>query len=491
MREPDRGKTDKEQAMKKIGGVFVARGMVLGAMAHADVVATARSPEGAFPEFRVVLDAVGEPVAVANFMGLVDGSQRWLDPETGVVRGGAEDAFYDGMVFHALEDGFVLRGGLRGVEGEGGETEYTGGPGYTVIGKTNEVRTPFGWGALALREGFGPHSGGSEIAFLLAEDLVTWTVFGKVKEGDKAGLSALAERVESGGAQEVRWEVDTSGATAEELAALDEGRAALPDARWVEVQSGAGGLTWHLPGTGWLKTETCTDLQGEWSTLDLWDEAGERDVGWKAFGLDGMMGFAWERFAAVKYPRLARSVLAGKWRVWTEHTGKRIEYEFDFAGRTGVWVQVGGGVTNDWGALSGLSVQRLTGNSFGVMFTLGSGLQTIWTWYYLGLAGEAERGGRVWMEQLDVLGRYSSDWGMYGMAEGWSEGGGERVFSGRDGIAKDFTVRKAAAVEVEPALHGGTGFGARRKGLEGFGYGTGGGFKLPVVGEGNGEGVEE
>ena len=54
---------------------------------YGEVVATARSPKGEFPEFRVELGALGQPVAVANFAGLADGSQAWVDSEDGALLG--------------------------------------------------------------------------------------------------------------------------------------------------------------------------------------------------------------------------------------------------------------------------------------------------------------------------------------------------------------------------------------------------------------------
>jgi len=406
--------------------LWAAAVMAWAGSAPGEVIATARSPEGAFTEFRVVLDAEGAPRAVANFMGLVDGSRAWVDPETGEVRGGGEaDSFYDGTVFHGVTDGIQLRGGLRGVEGSNGGVEYTGGPGYTIVGKTNEARTAFGGGALALVEGYGPHSGGSEIVFLLTNSMVTWTVFGNVAAGDEDGLASLVARVESEGATEVRWEVDTASATEAELAALETGRGELPEAAWVEARQTVAGMIWPLPGTGWLKTSTCTNLtEGEWSVGEYWDENGARNAGWGAFGLGGGTGFALERFAGVRYPLLAKSELAGQWKMSCEHTGVQIDYWFDFSGKTGRWEQVESGVVTDRGTFTGLSVQRLTGNSFGVAFTLGSGFGTIWSWYYLGFAGESERTGRFMSEQLDVVGNYSSDWGLFTLAEGWEEAEG-------------------------------------------------------------------
>lgn len=413
--------------MKRTGmvlGTAVAIAWALPTVALAEVVAAARSPKGEFPEFRVLLDAVGQPRAVANFMGLADGSQAWVDAATGEVRGGSEDAFYKGMAFDTVGEGYVSGGLMGGTQAEG-EVPYAGGPGYTIAGKTNEVRTAFGWGALALVEGYGPHSGGSEIALLLTNSMVAWTVFGKVKAGDEAGLEELAARVAASGPTEVEWTVDASGATEMELSALETAKTALPVPQRVEALQTAGRIQWPVPGKSHQKTSATTDLMESWAEREWWDEGDARMAGWEWFGLDGGTGFTKGSFTGVRYPMLAKSELAGKWRVTFEHTGQRIRYWFDFGAGTGHWEQEQDGETTDSGALASLSVQRLTGNSFGVAFTLGSGFGTIWTFYYLGFAGESEREGRFWSEQINTVGYYTSDWGMFGMEEGWGEEGTE------------------------------------------------------------------
>lgn len=73
----------------------------------------------------------------------------------------------------------------------------------------------------------------------------------------------------------------------------------------------------------------------------------------------------------------------------------------------------------------------------------------------------------------------------------WSEMGVKGVFFRGDGVSEEFPVREGLAIEGEAAAHGGE--GKRRRGEESDGVGDGGNgvVELPVVGEGDGEGVEE
>ena len=416
-----------------VGGLVLV--LILAGSARGEVVATARSPEGIFSEFRVVLDAVGAPVAVANFMGLVDGSQRWVDPETGALRGGEGDAYYDGMGFD-WNAGSVLRGGLREVTGTNGVAEYAGKPGYTIpseVGASgwNEVEE----GTLAMVERIPTwpgmrawlgweldvmHSGGGELALFLTNGVAAWTVFGHVAAGDESGLRALAERVAAneGTAVAVEWTVDASDATEEELAALAEGRSALPEAQWIEARQGVGGMSWGMPGKSWAKTAACTNLLGEWSEREWWDDAEARDVGWEAFGLEGPMGFAWERFAGVRYPQMGRPPLQGKWLVGVDHTGKRMQYWLDFDGGTGMWASVESGTITEGGFVSHVEQVRETANSLRVWFSVGQNI----LFYWFGVVGDDVGEGRFQSAQVTLQGS-TRDSGTYEWEEGWGDAG--------------------------------------------------------------------
>ena len=60
------------------------------------------------------------PKTVANFIGLSDGSQEWVDPRTGNT---GEGALYSDVIFHRVISGFMIQGGDPTGTGRGG-------PGY-------------------------------------------------------------------------------------------------------------------------------------------------------------------------------------------------------------------------------------------------------------------------------------------------------------------------------------------------------------------------
>ncbi len=70
----------------------------------------------------IVLNLFGDhaPKTVDNFVGLANGSQEYVDPESGQKTTGR---YYDGLVFHRIIDGFMIQGGCPLGTG-------TGGPGY-------------------------------------------------------------------------------------------------------------------------------------------------------------------------------------------------------------------------------------------------------------------------------------------------------------------------------------------------------------------------
>lgn len=109
------------------------------------------------------------PVTVASFLSL------------------AKENFYDGIIVHRVEPGFVIQAGDPKTKEKGKEGEWgTGGPGYTI---PDEFSTTFKYdqeGILAMAKTMAPNSGGSQFFITLgpAEFLNgQYTVFGKVTKG--------------------------------------------------------------------------------------------------------------------------------------------------------------------------------------------------------------------------------------------------------------------------------------------------------------------
>lgn len=390
--------------------------VLLAAVAcRAEVAATARSADGEFPDFRVVLDASGQPSAVANFIGLADGTRRWVDPADGRVRGGGGDAFYDGMVFD-WNTGTTLRGGLKNVRQADGSWAYAGGPGYTVVGKTDEAWSAFPEGALALVEGEGPHTGGGEIAFALTNTATAWTVFGRVAEGGAEALRALAAQVAESGPADVRWELDLSGMTEAERAALESARAGLPEAGGIETRFEAGNrLAFEWPGASQLHITRWEDMSAPPNYVaGGWNEgaaARSMAIGWADVYLTGARGFL--SLSRVRYPLFAANPFTGKWRMLAEHTGQRIQYWFDFDGRTGMMARVESGQITEQAVFSQLESWRTSANGITVYYGRGF----VANYYHLGFAAPGARSGRFMSEQR--VGEETTDWGLFELAEGW------------------------------------------------------------------------
>lgn len=99
------------------------------------------------------------PNTVANFIAL------------------AEKHFYDGLIFHRYEPGFVIQGGCPYGNG-------TGGPGYTIKAEFNN--RPHLAGTVAMARAQDPDSAGSQFYICLAPAPFLdrkYTVFGQVVEG--------------------------------------------------------------------------------------------------------------------------------------------------------------------------------------------------------------------------------------------------------------------------------------------------------------------
>ena len=89
----------------------------------------------------------------------------------------AKKGFYDGLVFHRVEPGFVVQGGDP--KGDG-----TGGPGYKVKAEFNKQKHVRG--VVAMARSNDPDSAGSQFYITLAPANFLdgkYTVFGKVTSG--------------------------------------------------------------------------------------------------------------------------------------------------------------------------------------------------------------------------------------------------------------------------------------------------------------------
>ncbi|NCD21904.1 MAG: peptidylprolyl isomerase [Spartobacteria bacterium] len=378
--------------------------------------------------FTVELDALNAPRAVANFMGLADGTQTWRDPVTGVARGGAAgDAFYDGLQFYSTVGGFALLGGLRPYSGSDGH-EYWEGPGYTILDETTNgeglVR-----GVLAMPEFKGPHSGGGELALLLtnAPDLSSgWTGFGAVTGAGMAVVQAVVNSVTGGSGRVVaQIAIRDEEMTPAETAALTAAQAELPIVEAMPLGfSRESNVTTRASFWSAAKSRACLSAisnlpVGAWSVLPGDWNTGTNEV-WMdiplAFipGVATQLGFLYGSQAV--YPKMTASLFPEKMRLGAVHTEMDMQYWLDFAGGTGMWARVEGGVPVQNGTVDYVGQGLETANSVHLVIFIG------WTayHYWLGFDEAGATSGRFYCEWWFMNAELSgTDNGTFAFEEGW------------------------------------------------------------------------
>jgi len=125
------------------------------------------------------------PLAVANFIGLAEGTKDWKDPKTGQLQHGKR--YYDGTIFHRVIPSFMIQGGDPTGTGMGG-------PGYKF---KNEVDSKLKFdrpGRLAMANA-GPDTNGSQFFITeLGYDSLNggYTLFGQCDDASVKVVKAIA-----------------------------------------------------------------------------------------------------------------------------------------------------------------------------------------------------------------------------------------------------------------------------------------------------------
>lgn len=119
-------------------------------------------------DFTIELYAKEAPITVWNFVNLAEGKQESVKP----------GAYYDGLIFHRVIEGFMIQGGCPNGNGMGG-------PGYKFEDEFNSDLKHDAAGVLSMANA-GPGTNGSQFFITLAPTPHLngrHTVFGKVIEG--------------------------------------------------------------------------------------------------------------------------------------------------------------------------------------------------------------------------------------------------------------------------------------------------------------------
>lgn len=127
-------------------------------------------------DIKVELFPATAPKTVANFVGLAEGNQDWLDPQTKQVV--TNKPLYNNLIFHRVIKDFMIQAGDPLGTG-------TGGPGYKFEDEIDPKLTFSQPGILAMANS-GPNTNGSQ--FFITHSATPWlnnkhTIFGQVTEG--------------------------------------------------------------------------------------------------------------------------------------------------------------------------------------------------------------------------------------------------------------------------------------------------------------------
>ncbi|TAN21519.1 MAG: peptidylprolyl isomerase [Acidobacteria bacterium] len=116
------------------------------------------------------------PLTVGNFIGLAEGTQKWVNPRTGKIEAGKP--FYNGLTFHRVIPNFMIQGGDPLGNGSGT-------PGYAFANEVSPDLTFDRPGRLAMANA-GPNTNGSQFFITVAPYPSlngNYTIFGQVISG--------------------------------------------------------------------------------------------------------------------------------------------------------------------------------------------------------------------------------------------------------------------------------------------------------------------
>ncbi|MGI9240352.1 MAG: peptidylprolyl isomerase [Verrucomicrobiales bacterium] len=199
----------------------VATLVVLAAPARAQLYADVSTTMG---DFTLEMFYKESPKTAANFVSLAEGSRKWIDPESGVVR--ENTPYFDGIIFHRVIEGFMNQVGSP--QGTGSD-----GPGYVFCDEvSNGVLHDQAY--LLSSANSGPNTNGSQLFITVAE--TPWldgihTVFGKVSSGTEVidAINSVETNASDRPVEEVSITSITIRRVGEEAMAFDVTAQELPE----------------------------------------------------------------------------------------------------------------------------------------------------------------------------------------------------------------------------------------------------------------------
>jgi peptidyl-prolyl cis-trans isomerase A (cyclophilin A) len=150
-------------------------------------------------DIRINLFEFQAPKTIANFTGLAEGTQEWIDPS---VRAKSTAPLYDGTVFHRVIPGFMIQGGDPLGSGRGG-------PGYQFDDEFHP-ELMFDRPYLLAMANAGPNTNGSQFFITVAP--TTWlnlkhSIFGEVADQESRQVVDVIASVETDGQDRPKSEV--------------------------------------------------------------------------------------------------------------------------------------------------------------------------------------------------------------------------------------------------------------------------------------------
>ena len=376
--------------------------------------------------FTVELDYVRAPRATANFIGLATGAQPWRDPEHGGIR---SNDFFSGTTVHLInyDDTSVpgttnvlgFRSGLRAVRTAAGVTNWTGGPGYTLLDEaTNGLSHSNGVIALVHR---APHTGAAEFVVTRTNAAVYWdglqTVFGRVAS-NMAVVEALCAIPISNGIPQTNVAVTgvairRVGAAAEAFNIASQN---LPQVTTSEMALRMDGSTnppalaydvpgkseyyivhttnltipaWNLESVGFRRETNATRVTNEFST------------GWAGFERQHFFHAAQSAYPVFSAIDLGSGIVfAVEWA-----DGMTYQYQLDLRGGSGssigTWMQISNGTPIASGNLFGVRWRTRTANTTQFNFSDYNGNTYDYT---LGFDAAGATTGRYYLDLTDWFG---------------------------------------------------------------------------------------